>query len=73
MLGDRTVQIVKNMTFAEIWAELASRALVGFGAGAILERYTPNIINRLAIPAFVVGMVLFLVASKGYFRKASHQ
>ena len=69
----RTVEIVKNMTFGEIWADIAGRVSVAFGCGAILERLIPNIINRLAIPMLMVGMVLSLVAAKATFQKAPRQ
>lgn len=67
-----SVQKVKNLTFGEIWLFLVARVLIGFGAGAYLERYVSQIINHLAIPVFAVGVVLFLIASKGYFRQTAH-
>lgn len=66
-----SLQKVKNLTFGEIWLFLVARVLIGFGAGAYLERYFPQIIDRLAIPVLAVGAILFLIAGKGYFRKTS--
>lgn len=65
-----SLQKVKNLTFGEIWLFLVARILIGFGAGAYLERYFPQIIDRLALPVLAVGVVLSFIASKGYFRKA---
>jgi hypothetical protein len=63
---------VKKLTFYEIWMVMVGRALIGFGGGAYLERYFPKIIDRLAIPVLALGVVLTLIAGKGYFRQTSH-
>jgi hypothetical protein len=62
---------VKKLTFYEIWMAMAGRAATGFGGGAYLERYFPQIIDRLALPMVALGVVLTLIAAKGYFRKTS--
>jgi hypothetical protein len=62
---------VKKLTFYEIWMTLVGRALIGFGGGAYLEKYFPRMIDPVAIPILALGVVLTLIAGKGYFRKAS--
>ena len=61
---------VKNLSGAEIWLFIWARLLVGFGAGTFLARSYPEIINPIAIPVFVIGAILFVIAAKGLRRKS---
>ncbi len=62
---------VKNLTGMEIWLFIIARVLVGFGLGALGVRYLPEIAGPLGLPALAVGLLLFLVASKGLRRTNS--
>lgn len=62
---------VKNLTGAEIWLFIIARVLVGFGLGVLGIRYFPEIVGPMGLPAIVLGVVLFLVASKGLLRTNS--
>jgi hypothetical protein len=59
---------VKNLTGVEIWLFIIARVLAGFGIGVLASRYFPQVANPLGMPALVVGVVLFVVASRGLFR-----
>jgi hypothetical protein len=61
---------VKNFTGAEIWLFIIARMLIGFGLGVLAVRYFPQVANPLGIPALTVGMILFLIAAKGFFRSS---
>ena len=61
-------QRVKNLTPGEIWLFIVARVLVGFGAGALLATYFPQIGRPAALPALVLGVLLFVVAAKGLSR-----
>ena len=67
----RNAEKVKNLSGTEIWLFIVARLLIGFGAGAILAKYYPQLILPAAIPILVVGVVLFAVAAKGLGRKNS--
>jgi hypothetical protein len=62
---------VQNLNGTEIWLFIIARVLVGFGAGALLERYSPRIAGPIAIPVLLVGFVLFAIAAKGLRRQPS--
>jgi len=59
---------VKNFTGTEIWLFIIARMLIGFGLGVLAVRYFPQVANALGIPALIAGMILFLIAAKGFFR-----
>jgi hypothetical protein len=59
---------VRNLTGAEIWLMIIGRVLAGFGLGVLAVRYFPQVANPLGIPTLVVGMLLLLIAAKGFFR-----
>jgi hypothetical protein len=63
---------VKNLTGAEIWLFIIARVLVGYGLGVLSMRYFPEIAGPLGFPALLVGLVLFVVASKGLRRPSSN-
>jgi peptidoglycan/LPS O-acetylase OafA/YrhL len=65
-------QKVKNLTASELWMFIIARVLIGFGAGALLCKYYPQLADPIAIPVLAVGVVLFLVAMKGFGRKISN-
>jgi ABC-type spermidine/putrescine transport system permease subunit I len=44
--------------------------LIGFGLGVLAVRYFPQVANPLGIPALIAGMILFLIAAKGFFRSS---
>jgi hypothetical protein len=62
---------VKNLTGAEIWLFIVGRVLTAFGLGILSVRYFPEIVSPLAVPAVVVGLLLLVVGSKGFFRRSS--
>jgi len=62
---------VKNLTGTEIWLFIVGRALAAFGLGILFVRYFPQIAEPLGIPALVIGLIVFLIAAKGLFRKGS--
>jgi hypothetical protein len=47
---------------------IIARMLVGFGRAVLAVRYFPQVANPLGIPTLIVGMILFLIAAKGFFR-----
>jgi hypothetical protein len=59
---------VRNLTGAEIWLMIIGRVLAGFGLGVLAVRYFPQVANPLGIPALAVGMILLVIAAKGFFR-----
>jgi hypothetical protein len=59
---------VKNLTGVEIWLFIIARVLAGFGIGVLACRYLPQVAKPLGMPALVLGVVLFLVASRGLSR-----
>jgi Ca2+/Na+ antiporter len=60
---------VKNLTGAEIWLFIVSRVLIAFGAGVLFAQYFPRIAEQLGLPAVVIGLLLFVFAAKGMFRR----
>ena len=61
---------VKNFTGTEIWLFIIARMLIGFGLGVLAVRYFPQVANPLGIPALIVGMILFVIAAKGFFQSS---
>jgi hypothetical protein len=64
---------VKSLSGGEIWLFIVARVLVGFGLGALFAVYFPRLVLLVAIPAIAIGMIMFLLASKGMFRKLPNQ
>ena len=60
---------VQNLTGGEIWLFILARVLVGFAVGIFAMVYFPATVVYLAWPALIVGVVLFVLASKGLLRK----
>lgn len=60
---------VQNLTAWEIWLFIAGRVLMSFGLGALAMKYLPDIAGPISIPTLVIGIVLLLVAAKGFSRK----
>jgi len=60
---------VKNLTGDEVWLFIVARVLIGFGLGVLAVRYFPQA-DAFGIPVLVIGIVLFLIASKGLVRPA---
>jgi len=65
-------QKVKNLSGAEIWFFIIARVLVGFGLGVVGVRYFPKSVGPTGFPALALGLVLFIVASKGLLRTNSN-
>lgn len=61
-------QRVQNLSGAEIWMFIVARVLLGFAVGVLAMMYFPATTSVLAWPALVIGLVLFVVASKGLLR-----
>ncbi len=59
---------VKNLTGVEIWMFIIARVLCGFGLGVLATRYFHQFANAVGLPALVVGLILFVAASRGLFR-----
>lgn len=60
---------VQNLTGLEIWLFIIARVLIGFGVGILAMSYFPARAVTVGWPAIAVGLVLFVVASKGLVRK----
>lgn len=60
---------VQNLTGGEIWLFIVARMLIGFAVGIFAMIYFPTTAVYLAWPALGVGVVLFILASKGLLRK----
>jgi hypothetical protein len=60
---------VKNLNGAEIWLFIVARVFVGFGAGALLARYYPQMVFPIAVPVMILGILFFIVAARGLNRK----
>jgi len=67
MLEDNR-QRVQNLTGIEIWLFIIARVLIGFAVGVLAMTYFPSGTAPLAWPALVIGIVLFVLASRGLFR-----
>ena len=59
---------VKNLSGSEIWLFIIARVLLGFAVGVLAMRYFPAIASVLVWPSLVVGVVLFVLASRGLLR-----
>ncbi|MBM7124210.1 hypothetical protein ACFFJT_00455 [Dyella flava] len=59
---------VQNLSGGEIWMFIIARVLIGFAAGVLATLYFPAVASYLAWPAFVAGVLLFVLASKGLLR-----
>lgn len=62
---------VKQLTGRQIWMFILGRSLMAFGAGVLVMSYFPTVASPLAWPAVVVGLVLFIIASRGLLRRQS--
>ena len=60
---------VQNLTPLEIWMFILARVFIGFGMGVLAMQYFPGVAARLAIPAIVIGFLLFILAARGLIRK----
>lgn len=60
---------VKNLTGLEIWLFIIGRGLAAFGIGVLAMRYFPQFVEPLGFPTIVIGLLLFVVAAKGMFRR----
>jgi hypothetical protein len=63
---------VHNLTAWEIWFFIAGRVLMSFGLGVLVMKYIPELGSPLGIPTLVIGILLLIVASKGFLRKRRH-
>jgi hypothetical protein len=66
---DRNRRKVQNLTGLEIWFFIVSRVLVGFGLGVFAMKYVPDFAQPIAIPAIVIGVILFIFSARGLRRK----
>jgi uncharacterized membrane protein YfcA len=64
---------VKNVRPAEIWLFIIARVLIGFGAGALLVKYFPQIVGPAALPTLIIGIVLFVITTRGLSRRRSSE
>lgn len=60
---------VRNLTGSEIWLFIIGRSLMAFGVGVMAMTYFPDAAAPLAWPTIVIGLLLFLAASRGLLRK----
>jgi hypothetical protein len=65
-------QRVKNLSGGEIWLFIVARVLIGFAVGILAMVYFPSVASQIAWPALVVGVILFILASRGLFRRPSN-
>jgi hypothetical protein len=63
---------VKNLTGMEIWLFIIGRLLFGFGVGVVGAHDFPEIVGPLGFPALLVGLLLSVVAAKGFWRSNSN-
>jgi hypothetical protein len=63
---------VQNLTAGEIWFFIAGRVLMSFALGVLVMKYIPELGSPLAIPTLIIGVLLLLVAAKGFLRKRMH-
>jgi hypothetical protein len=61
-------QRVQNLSGGEIWMFIIARVLIGFAIGVLVMLYFPSVAVYLAWPALAVGLLLFILASKGLRR-----
>ena len=64
-------QRVQALSGGEIWMFIVARVLLGFGVGALAMIHFPAIAVYLVWPALGVGALLFVLASRGLFRRRS--
>jgi hypothetical protein len=62
---------VQKLSPFEIWLFIVGRVLVAFGLGILAMCYFPRVAYAIAVPLVVVGLVLLVVALKGFKRKDS--
>lgn len=62
---------VQNLSPWEIWMFIAGRVYMSYGIGVLAMRYYPQAVYRSGCPALVLGLVLLIVAAKGFLRKPS--
>ena len=60
---------VQNLTPWEIWGFIVGRVLIGFALGILVMQYYPRLAAPLAVPAMIIGIVIFAIAAKGLRRK----
>jgi Na+/proline symporter len=59
---------VQNLSPWEIWLFIAGRVFIGFGVGVFAMQYFPRMARWLGVPALVAGLVLLILAFKGFLR-----
>jgi hypothetical protein len=59
---------VQNLSPWEIWLFIAGRVFIGFGVGVLVMQYFPQMARWLGVPTLVVGLVLLVLAFKGFSR-----
>ena len=62
-------RLIQNLNGIEIWLFILSRLLLGFGVGALAMMYFPVFATYAAWPAIAIGLLLFIAAARGLFRK----
>jgi len=60
---------VQQLSPVEIWLFIIGRVLIAFGIGVFAVQYFPEIANTLALPAIIIGLVVMVIALKGFANK----
>ncbi len=60
---------VQNLTGTEIWLFILGRVLIAFAIGVLATEYFPRFVAPIALPGLVIGVILFLIAAKGFLRQ----
>jgi len=61
-------QRVQNLSGSQIWMFIVARVLIGFALGVFAMMYFPSVASQLAWPVLFVGVILFVLATRGLFR-----
>jgi hypothetical protein len=61
---------VRNLTPVGIWLFIIGRVLVAVGIGILAMAYFPSIAFPAALPLIVLGIVILLIALKGFIGRS---
>ena len=70
---EKNRQIIQNLSGGEIWMFIIARVLLGFSLGVFGMLLYPSVTVHFAWPALVIGVIFFILAAKGMFRRRSEK